>query len=126
MAQPTIGQMVSRIRDFLMDTQEGAYRYSDQLILGGLFEGVRTLRAMRPETRYAGTRLVPDSDIPYIVREDTDVSAAMAMEWPFDPRWEQAVRYYACARCFEVDGADTINAQRAADCQQKFAALAAL
>ena len=127
-ARPTIAQMVSRTRDFLLDTEESAYRYSDRLILGALFEGVRLLRTLRHEARYAGTRLVLDDEIPYITRESDgdEVAAAMEMEWPFDMRWEAAVRYYAAARCFEVDGADTVNLQRAADCQKSFSSLVAI
>lgn len=122
----TIGDIEMKVREFVKDTHEGAYRYAPWLIVGAIFDGLRVLRMIRPETRYEGIRVVRQ-DWPYITMASNkaDIDAAREMPWPVDPRWEQAVRYFAAARCFETDAADTVNAARAAECQKTFTALAA-
>lgn len=125
MATPTIGDIVKRVREYMLDTEEGAYRYSDKLIAGAVFDGIRVLHQMRPDSNYEGLKYV-EYEYPYITSDSTeeDVAAALEMQWHLDPRWEQAIRYFACARCFEIDSSDTLNLQRAQECQTSFTNLA--
>jgi hypothetical protein len=118
---PTIGDIVQRVREYMLDTESGAYRYSDRLIVGAIFDGMRTLHQMTPASSYQGLNYV-EYEYPYVTdnTSDADLEEYKARPWHLDPRWEMAVRYFACARCFEIDGSDTLNLQRAQDCQANF------
>lgn len=124
MATATFGDMEKKVREFLKDDFPGSFRYKPYQILSGIFDGIRLLHQMRPESRYNGLKLYP-FDYPYLTNDSTDeeIEAARAMPWHLDKRWELAIRYYACARCFEIDGADTVNLQRAQDCQNNFTSI---
>lgn len=123
MASPTFGEMAVKVREYMLDTHE-PHRYPQWLVISALADGVSTLRQIRPEARYDGLRLT-DGALPYVTAESSaqDVESASATPLPVDPRWEMAVRYFACARCFEVDSADTVNLQRAQECQTSFSNL---
>ena len=125
MATPTIGDIVKRVREYMLDTDSGAHRYSDALIVGAVFDGMRVLHQMTPASSYCGLQYV-EYEYPYITESTSaaDIEAAKNRPWHLDPRWEMAIRYFACARCFEIDGSDTVNLQRAQDCQTNFTNLA--
>ena len=120
----TIGQIERSVREYMKDTAEGNYRYPSWMICGAVFDALREITRVRQDARYVGLKLVPDREWPYLTdqSEDTEVESAQATEWPLDQRWEPAARYFAIARCFELDGADTINTSRAADAMSRFAA----
>lgn len=121
MAVPTVGDIVAKVREYMLDTEPAAYRYSDALVVGAVFDGLRVLHSARPESQYEGLKLV-SHDYPFVTpgTPAEEVEAAKEMPWHLEPRWEMAVRYFACARCFEVDSSDTINLQRAQECQANF------
>lgn len=123
----TFGDMEQRVREFMLDTED-PYRFKPCLILSAIIDGIRTLHQRRPESRYIGLKLT-DFEYPYLTNESvetdpTQVETVRAMPFHLDKRWEQAIRYFACARCFEFDSSDTINLQRASDCMNSFSALA--
>ena len=124
---PTIGDMVKKVREYMLDTVEGSYRFSDALIVGAIFDGIRLLHQVRPDSCYEGLKYV-EYDYPVITPDATAgaLASAKAMPWHLDPRWEMAVRYFACARCFEIESSDTMNLQRAQECQTNFNNLARL
>lgn len=120
----TIGQIERSVREYLKDTYEGDFRYPSWMICGAVFDSLREIARLRQDARYVGLKLVPDQEWPYLTDQSTDgeVAAAQATEWPLDQRWEPAARYFAIARCFELDGADTVNTARAADAMSRFMA----
>ena len=124
---PTIGDMVKKVREYMLDTVEDSYRFSDALVVGAIFDGIRLLHQVRPDSCYEGLKYV-EHDYPVITPDATAeaLASAKAMPWHLDPRWEMAVRYFACARCFEIDSSDTMNLQRAQECQTNFNNLARL
>lgn len=123
---PTIGQVETKVREYLLDTEEGAYRYAPWLIISAIYDGIRVLHQVRPDTRYDGLKLVR-REYPYVTSttDDNTIREIRANHFPVDVRWEQAIRYYAASKCFEVDSADTVNITRANECKALFTTLLA-
>lgn len=126
MAQPAYSELVLRVRDALSDAVDPP-RWSDAQIAGALVDGLRLLHSIRPESRYVGLELQRE-DYPSITAAtgEEELSAFLAAPCHVDPRWLDALRYHAAARCFEMDAADTANQARAEYCHAQFNALAKL
>lgn len=119
----TLHEMETDVRDGLMDTESQAYRFSSEFILNAIYSGVRLLFSIRPESRYNGIRLI-SLDLPVVTA--ATVEAEQVKVLPIDPRWKDALVYFAKGKCFEIDSSDTANAALATDCFSKFNNLAAL
>ena len=112
----TLGELENRVRSGLDDPHDPVCRWDASAVLTALVDAVRRLNSTRPESRYFQL-LLHAHDFPVTDRADAgfDESAARAFTLNVDPRWEQAIVYYAQARCLETDSADMANQQLAAD-----------
>lgn len=119
----TMLEMETNVREGLLDTESSAYRFSSEYILNAIYGGVRLLFSIRPESRYNGVRLI-SLELPVVTA--MMVASEREKTLPIDPRWRDALVYFAKGKCFEIDSADTANAALAADCFSKFNNLAAL
>ena len=119
----TLSQMEGKVRQTLMDIYPNAYRFTSVYILNSIYEGVKLLFKIRPEARYCGMKLV-SLDIPVVT--DSNLVQEQAKTLYIDPRWNEAIVYFAIAKCFEIDSSDTANATRANDCFSQFNNLAKL
>ena len=122
----TIGDIEAKVRETLLaeHTPDGTYPAS--FVVSVVFDGIRTLNSVCPQSRYRGTRLVRGVEFPFITKDspDADVAAAEAMDFPCDPRWERAVRCFAVSKCLDMDAADDFTLQRAQAYLAEFNALA--
>lgn len=98
----TIHGIEAKARRILQDTVE-EYRWSSEEMRDALQEGVITLNAIRPETRYVNGELVDAVELP---TSDT-------AEIPIKNRYEEALVFYVVYKCYLVDNTDTVNAQLA-------------
>jgi hypothetical protein len=108
----TLGGLERQVRVALNDTED--VRWSPSAVLAALVDAVRRLNSVRPESRYFQLALY-QHEFPSTGGEGFDEAAARAFVLLVDPRWEQALVYYAQARCLETDSADMANQQLAAD-----------
>jgi hypothetical protein len=106
-----------------MDNYSSGYRFDSEFILNSIYSGVRLLFSIRPESRYNGVRLVSFS-IPVVTA--ATLSTEQAKTLPLDPRWTDALIYFAAAKCYEIDSSDTANASLADSYFSKFNNLAKL
>lgn len=124
----TFERMVERVREHLLDTKT-PFRFPTSYICEAIVDGLRTLHNIRPESRYCGLQLV-EMQYPDIISptpdDDPGLLEMLNHELHIDPRWETAIRYYAQSKCYEIDSADTQNAERAQYCLQQFNYLAKL
>lgn len=105
----TVAGIENKARRILQDTVE-EYRWTSEEIRDCLAEAVRTLNAVRPETRYVDGALTDGVEVP------ASDSAAIDIE----DRFEEALVYYVVHKCYLNDDSDTVNAQLAADYLSKF------
>lgn len=126
MAQPTYRDMIQRVRAALLDTN-APVRWSDAFIMGAIVDALRLLHSIRPESRYVGLELQKE-DYPSVTEdmEPSSLESLLGMECHVDPRWLDAIRYHAEARCLEIDSADTANMQRVEYLYSQFNSLAKL
>lgn len=119
----TMMEMEQDVRSAILDTESSAYRFQSEYILNSIYKGVQLLFQIRPESRYNGVNLV-SREISRVTAET--VTAVRASTLPIDPRWKDALIYFAIGKCYEVDSSDTVNAQLANDSFTKFNNLAKL
>lgn len=105
----TVATIEKKARRLLQDTIE-EYRWSSAQIRDSLVEAIRTLNAIRPETRYVDGLLVDGIRLP------DDDSTTIAVE----DRYEEALVYYVVHKCYLDDDSDTVNATLATDYLSKF------
>ncbi len=121
----TAGSIEASARDIVNDTVE-AFRCSPPAMLRYVWEGVRKLWQVRPESRYVGLALVSYT-LPTIADTATDeeITAARAVAVPIDDRWVDAIVEYVCFKFFQRDEADTANSKLASDHMALFMAWSA-
>lgn len=121
----TLGDLVKLVRESLIDTTVGSYRWSNSMILTSLKEGVLRLNKVRPESRYVGLKLV-DNTLP--VTDDANQyyveATALAYVVTVDERWHEALVYFAKGKCLSIDSSDQANMQLANDAFTTFERLA--
>jgi hypothetical protein len=121
----TLGDLVKLVRESLIDTTVGSYRWSNSMILTALKEGVLRLNKDRPESRYVGLRLT-DNNLP--VTDDANQyyveATALAYTLTIDERWHEALVYFAKGKCLSIDSSDQANMQLASDAFTTFERLA--
>ena len=104
MSQVTNKKIIDSARELLFDTFED-YRWDTKTLTRFLFEGIQKLHMIRPESRYSGTTLV-DFSMP------ENYEGSLSEEFPIDYRWKDAIVHYICARAYQIDNNDTMNAQK--------------
>lgn len=120
----TIKQLVDKVRETLID-KNVPYRWETYFIVRSLFEAIMTIHKENPASRYAGLSLVHFDEESVSISGDEDVTDEILSTVPFlDPRFLDAMYYYALAKCFEIDSQDQENQQRSADAFAKFDNLA--
>lgn len=105
----TVADIETKTRRILQDTVE-EYRWTSEEIRDSIAEAVRTLNAVRPETRYVDGALTDGIALP------SADDAAIGV----DDRFEEALVYYVVHKCYLNDDSDTVNATLAADYLSKF------
>ena len=111
----TLGGLENRVRVGLDDTHEVS-RWDSSCVLTALVDAVKRLNSIRPESRYFRLALyVHDFPVTDKAATGFDEVVARAFTLNIDSRWEQGIVYHAMGRCLEVDAADTVNFQLAAD-----------
>jgi hypothetical protein len=105
----TVETIEKKARRLLQDTVE-EYRWTSEEIRDALAEAVRTLNAVRPETRYVDGALTDGVELPASDDEKIDIH----------DRYEEALVYYVVHKCYLDDDSDTTNATLAADYLSKF------
>lgn len=100
-----------KARRILQDADE-PYRWSTDELREHLQEGIYALHAIRPETRYVNGLLVDAVVLPNAEDEEQD--------FPIDKRFEEAMVYFVCYKCYLDDDADTVNAGLAESYLGKF------
>ena len=122
----TIGDIETKVRETLLaeHTPDGTYPAS--FIVSNIFDGIRMLNSVCPQSRYRGIKLVRDIEFPFLTKNSaaSDVTSAESMDFPCDPRWERAVRCFAVSKCLDMDAADDLTLQRAQAYLAEFNALA--
>lgn len=109
--------IIQSAREILFDTYPEAYRWGDLMLLRFLYEGIQKLNMIRPESRYIGMDVV-EIDIPDLIEagDESEIKAqievAMGTDFPINSRWKDAIVHYICARAFQLDESDTMNASR--------------
>ena len=109
--------IVQSAREILFDTYHEAYRWNNLMLLRFLYEGIQKLNMIRPESRYIGMDIV-DIDIPDLVEagDESEIrlkeTTALDKDFPINIRWKDAIVHYICARAFQLDESDTMNASR--------------
>ena len=98
----TVKSVEEKARRILQDTEE-EYRWSSEEMRDALQEGVYTLNAIRPETRYVNGELFDAIELP---ASDTE-------ELTIKNRYDEALVYYVVHKCYLDDSSDTANAQLA-------------
>ena len=106
----TLGDMIPEVRKIINDT-EIEYRWPDSDIVGYLRDAVERLRIVRQVARFNDDGSYAGDDFP------VDLAAYELSK--ICARWRVAFVYYAAARCFEIDAADTVNQALAADFMTK-------
>jgi len=122
----TVGSIETSAREIVNDDQEGSYRWLTPAVLRFVWDGVRKLQKIRPESRYVGLRLM-SFEFPRIPN-DADSQAieeARAEILPVDDRWTDALVDYVAHRCFASDDNDTENARLSAEHMNNFIAWSA-
>ncbi len=105
----TVADIEKKARRILRDTVE-EYRWTSESIRDCLAEAVRTLNAVRPETRYVDGALTDGVELP--ASDDAEIG--------IHDRFEEALVYYVVHKCYLDDDSDTANAQLSADYLSKF------
>lgn len=122
----TVGSIETSAREIVNDDQEGSYRWLPPAVIRFVWDGVRKLHKIRPESRYVGLRLM--SYILPRIDNDADATAietARAEILPIDDRWTDALTEYVAHRCFASDDNDTENARLSAEHLNNFVAWSA-
>ena len=106
----TLGELISDVRVLLKDG-EVPYHWSDDVIAGFIRDAICRLNHVRPASRYDASGRLNDIVWPNDLK--TYEIPAYLM------RWKQGFVYYASARSFEMDAADTVNQSLAVDFMAK-------
>ena len=100
-----------KTRRIINDTAE-PYRWSSDELREHLQEGVYALHAIRPETRYVNGQLTD-----FVIVPSAD---AADQSFPIDVRFEEALVFYVCYKCYLDDDTDTVNQALAESYLSKF------
>ncbi len=122
----TIGDIETKVRETLLAEHTPDGTYPAYFIVSNIFDGIRMLNSVCPQSRYRGIKLVRDIEFPFLTKNSaaSDVTSAESMDFPCDPRWERAVRCFAVSKCLDMDAADDFTLQRAQAYLAEFNALA--
>lgn len=103
----TFDNIERKARRILQDDQGAAenYRWSSSEMRDHLQEGIYSLHAIRPETRYVNGVLCDAVIIP--TAEDE------AQDFPVDARFEEALVYFVVHKCYLDDDPDIANGRLA-------------
>jgi hypothetical protein len=123
----TVADVEIRVREILADEQADAYRWSVPKITRFIYDGIKLLHSIRPDSRYVNLEL-SSFELPVI---DDAAGESVVLEYqayvlPLEDRWLMAVVNYVVHRCFEMDAADTVNAARSDRHKAEFERLAML
>lgn len=121
----TVYDVETRARDILDDVYGNDYRWSTPKLVRYIYDGIRLLHSIRPESRYVGLVLTPlvvptiseDATVEQIV---TYREAALTI----DDRWAESIVHYVVQKAFALDASDTVNAERSKYHQGEFERLA--
>ena len=93
----TIGDIETKVRETLLAEHTPDGTYPAYFIVSNIFDGIRMLNSVCPQSRYRGIKLVRDIEFPFLTKNSaaSDVTSAESMDFPCDPRWERAVRCFA-------------------------------
>ena len=109
----TVETIEKKARRLLQDTVE-EYRWTSEEIRDALAEAVRTLNAVRPETRYVDGVLTDGVELPASDDEKIDIH----------DRYEEALAYYVASCCYADDCTDPVSKTLADDFRNKFMSMA--
>lgn len=110
----TMGEVESRARLILLDTEESAYRFEPKEIFSETLSALERIRRERPASRYVAGLIVPDIDID-VPSTFTPASLAgfRAEEVDMERKWIEAAVYYVVHKMYLKDDPDTTNANLA-------------
>jgi hypothetical protein len=83
---------------------------------------------IRPESRYVGMNVVSyeEPDLGDDSESTESIRELMELTFPINPRWKDAIVHYICARAFQLDESDTMNASRYSEHMSQFSTWAKL
>lgn len=103
----TVSSFVPTVRQLTRDTSETAPFRSDATICKAVADAVVHLRSVRPSARYDADGRLDDVAFP------TDADALAKLSLSLEERWQDAVAYYAAAKCYEQEVTDGVSLQLA-------------
>ena len=96
----TVDKIIAKARRIIHDTEE-PYRWRSDEIRDVLQDGINALHAIRPVTRYVGGLLTDGVTLP--------AADAADQSFQIDVRYEEALVFYVCYKCYLDDDTDTAN-----------------
>lgn len=132
----TINEIERQARVKLLDTYEDSYRFQPTEIFDAMRDGLRTIRSVRPESKYVdglltGKMLLVDGDeADFTVPESFPATIGgttytldefRALTVNMEDRWMEALVYYVIHQMYLKDDTDTANANLANVYYSKFA-----
>lgn len=121
----TVYDVETRVRDILDDVYANDYRWATPKLVRYIYDGIRLLHSIRPESRYVGLVLTP-LVVPTILDDATAEQIVTYREaaLTIDDRWAESIVHYVVQKCFALDSSDTVNAERSKYHQGEFERLA--
>lgn len=131
----TINEIERQARVKLLDTYEDSYRFQPTEIFDAMRDGLRTIRSVRPESKYVdglltGKMLLVDGDeADFTVPESFPATIGgatyaldefRALTVNMEDRWMEALVYYVIHQMYLKDDTDTANANLANVYYSKF------
>ena len=121
MATFKIKDVEDQARLILLDTYSDAYRFEPKEIYQALWEGLKHIRSIRPESRYLDGLLVDlqlrtsDSSpwVDFYIPENQAIEVYRASKISMEDDWREAAVYYIVHRMYLKDDSDTQNANLA-------------
>lgn len=110
MAKFKIGDVEDMARTILLDTEDDAYRFVPKEIYQALWDGLKHINNVRPESRYVNGLLVDLGFVLPAAYDSATVTAYRGTDVNMEDRWREAAVYYVVHRMYLKDDADTQNA----------------
>lgn len=107
----TVEKIITKARRIIHDTEE-PYRWGSDELRDALQDGINALHAIRPATRYVNGLLTDGVTLP--------AADAADQSFPIDVRFEEALVFYVCYKCYLDDDTDTANQALAESYLAKF------
>ncbi len=121
----TVNDIEMRVRDTIDDSFSNGYRWNTVKVIRLIYDGIRMLNSIRPESRYVNLVLTALT-VPTLsdAADAPAIAGYRAAALSIDERWTDAVVHYVAQKCFEMDSSETANADRAQFHKAEFERLA--